>query len=142
MVGELLDEHGVPGVAVGFVDADGVTRVVTAGTRGDGLGSVDDDTVFAAASLSKPVFASGVMALVDAGALELDRPLSEYVSEPYLAGDERAAAITARMVLSHTAGFPNWRHDGPLFLRWSPGTRDGSIIISQFTLLSAFTIRV
>ena len=79
----------VPGVAVGFVDADGVTRVVTAGTRGDGLGSVDDDTVFAAASLSKPVFASGVMALVDAGALELDRPLSEYVSEPYLAGDER-----------------------------------------------------
>jgi len=125
MVGELLDEHGVPGVAVGFVDADGVTRVVTAGTRGEGLGSVDDDTVFAAASLSKPVFASGVMALVDAGALELDRPLSEYVSEPYLAGDERAAAITARMVLSHTAGFPNWRHDGPLFLRWSPGTRWG-----------------
>ncbi len=125
MVAELLDEHGVPGAAVGVVDADGVARVVTAGTRGDGHGSVDDDTVFAAASLSKPVFASGVMALVDAGALELDRPLSEYVAEPYLLDDERAPSITARMVLSHTTGFPNWRGDRPLFLRWSPGTRWG-----------------
>ncbi len=125
MIAELLDEHGVPGAAVGVVDADGVARVVTAGTRGDGRGSVDDDTVFAAASLTKPVFASGVMALVDAGALELDRPLSEYVAEPYLPDDVRAASITARMVLSHTTGFPNWREDGPLFLRWSPGTRWG-----------------
>ena len=125
MVAELLDEHGVPGAVVGVVDADGVARVVTAGTRGDGRGTVDDDTVFAAASLSKPVFTSGVMALVDAGALELDRPLSEYVAERYLPDDERGAWITARMVLSHTSGFPNWREDGPLFLRWSPGTRWG-----------------
>ena len=125
MVAELLDGHGVPGAVVGVVDTDGVARVVTAGTRGDGRGLVDDDTVFAAASLSKPVFASGVMSLVDAGALELDRPLTDYVAEPYLADDERAASITARMVLSHTTGFPNWREDGPLFLRWSPGTRWG-----------------
>jgi CubicO group peptidase (beta-lactamase class C family)/ribosomal protein S18 acetylase RimI-like enzyme len=125
MVAELLDEHGVPGAVVGVVDGDGVTRVVTAGSRGDGRGSVDEDTVFAAASLSKPVFACAVMALVDAGALELDRPLSEYVAEPYLPDDDRAASITARMVLSHTTGFPNWSEDGPLFLRWSPGTRWG-----------------
>jgi CubicO group peptidase (beta-lactamase class C family) len=125
MVPELLDGRGVPGAVVGVVDADGVARVVTAGSRGDGRGSVDDDTVFAAASLSKPVFASGVMSLVDAGALELDRPLTDYGAEPYLADDERAASITARMVLSHTTGLPNWREDGPLFLRWSPGTRWG-----------------
>ena len=29
------------------------------------------------------------------------------------------------MVLSHTTGLPNWRQDGPLLLRWSPGTRWG-----------------
>src|SRR4029450_6947826 len=29
------------------------------------------------------------------------------------------------MVLSHTTGFPNWWEGGPLFLRWSPGTRWG-----------------
>jgi len=82
VVAELLDEHGVPGAVLGVVDANGVARVVTAGTRGDGRGAVDDDTVFAAASLSKPVFASGVLPLVDAGALELDRPLTDYVAEP------------------------------------------------------------
>jgi CubicO group peptidase (beta-lactamase class C family) len=125
MVAELLDAHGVPGAVVGVVDRAGAARVVTGGSRGDGRGSVDEDTVFAAASLSKPVFASGVMSLVDAGALELDRPLTDYVAEPYLADDDRAASITARMVLSHTTGFPNWREDGPLFLRWSPGTRWG-----------------
>ncbi|MGZ4691579.1 MAG: serine hydrolase domain-containing protein [Acidimicrobiia bacterium] len=122
---ELLDRHGVPGVAVGFVDRNGASRIVTVGDRGDGRGPVDDDSVFAAASLSKPVFASGAMSLVDAGLLELDRPLSEYLAEPYLANEERASSITARMVLSHTTGLPNWRQDGPLFLRWSPGTRWG-----------------
>jgi CubicO group peptidase (beta-lactamase class C family) len=124
-VAELLDRHGVPGAAVGVVGGDHGASVVTAGSRGDGRGPVDDGTVFAAASLTKPVFATGVMALVDAGALDLDRPLDEYGAEPYLASDERAASITARMVLSHTTGFPNWREDGPLYLRWAPGTRWG-----------------
>ena len=115
----------VPGAAIGIIEDDGGTRIISAGVRSQGRGPIDEDTVFFAASLTKPVFASGVLALADAGVLELDRPLSEYVVEPYLAGDERAASITARMVLSHTTGFPNWRRDGPLFLRWPPGTRWG-----------------
>jgi ribosomal protein S18 acetylase RimI-like enzyme len=81
--------------------------------------------VFRAASLSKPVFATGVLALVDGGTLDLDRPLSEYGVPPYLPDDGRAASITARMVLNHTTGFTNWREEGPLFLRWPPGTRWG-----------------
>ena len=133
MVSELLAEHETPGAAVGLVDASERT-VVTAGTRGADRGPVEHDTIFAAASLSKPVFAAGVMTLVDEGTLELDRPLSEYLSEPYLAEDRRAASITARMVLSHTTGFPNWRDgsddrvhpaSGALHLRWPPGTRWG-----------------
>src|SRR3954452_813452 len=123
MVSELLAAHETPGAAVGLVDARDRT-VVTAGTRGADRGPVEHDTIFAAASLTKPVFAAGVMTLVDAGALERDRPLSEYLPEPYLVEDERAASITARMVLSHTTGFPNWR-EGPLHLRWPPGTRWG-----------------
>jgi CubicO group peptidase (beta-lactamase class C family) len=122
---ELLDRNGVPGVAVGFVDSSGATQTVAVGNLGDGRGPVEADSIFAAASLSKPVFASGVVSLVDEGLLDLDRPLGEYLNEPYLADDERAASITARMILSHTTGFPNWRQDGPLFLRWSPGTRWG-----------------
>ena len=108
----------------GLSTADGVERIVTAGTRGPGRGPIDEDSVFFAASLTKPVFATAAMSLVDAGALELDRPLRDYVAEPYC-DDARAESITARMVLSHTTGFPNWRHDAPLCLRWSPGSRWG-----------------
>jgi CubicO group peptidase (beta-lactamase class C family) len=122
---ELLVEQRVPGAVVGVVDADRATRILVGGSRGNGLGPVNEGTVFHAASLSKPVFATGVMSLVDRGTLDLDRPLIEYVAEPYLTDDTRAASITARMVLSHTTGFPNWREDAPLFLRWAPGTRWG-----------------
>ena len=133
MLSELLTEHETPGAAVGFVDA-GEHTIMTAGSRGADRGSVEHDTIFAAASLTKPVFAAGVMTLVDEGALELDRPLSQYLPEPYLADDARTASITARMVLSHTTGLPNWREGsddrvhpagGALHVRWPPGTRWG-----------------
>lgn len=133
MVSELLVEYETPGAAIGVVHG-GKRAMVTAGSRGNDHGAVDDDTIFAAASLTKPVFALGVLALGDDGTFELDRPLSEYLAEPYLAEDERGASITARMVLSHTTGFPNWREGsddrahpphGKLRLRWPPGTRWG-----------------
>lgn len=93
----LLHEHGVAGAVVGIVDPDGAERIVTTGTRGPGRGPIDEDSVFAAASLTKPLFATAAKSLVDAGALELDRPLREYGAEPSC-DDARAALITARMV--------------------------------------------
>ena len=133
VVSAALAEYKTPGAAIGLVDA-GERTIVAAGDRCRGRGRVQDDTIFAAASLTKPVFAAGVMALVDEGVLDLDRPLDAYLPEPLLPEDERAASVTARMVLSHTTGFPNWREGsndrvhppgGGLKLRWPPGTRWG-----------------
>ena len=45
---------------------------------------MSDDTVFEAASLTKPFFAYAAMKLVDSGELDLDRPLVEYVPQAYL----------------------------------------------------------
>jgi len=71
---------------------------------------VTAETVFEAASLSKPVFAYAVLKLVDQGKLDLDAPLNTYLPGNYDAGDDvRINKITARKVLSHTTGFPNWR---------------------------------
>lgn len=85
--------------------------------------AVDDNTIFEAASLSKPVFAYAVLQLVDAGVLSLDTPLSKYVPD-YVNGDPRAAAITVADVLSQSSGLPNWRGWlNPLRTNFEPGSR-------------------
>jgi CubicO group peptidase (beta-lactamase class C family) len=83
---------------------------------------VDASTVFEAASLSKPVFAYAVLKLVDRGLIGLDVPLFQYV--PGYADDPRIRTVTARQVLTHTSGLPNWRPRGkPLVFAFDPGTR-------------------
>jgi CubicO group peptidase (beta-lactamase class C family) len=72
---------------------------------------VDDNTMFEAASLTKTVTAYAAMRLVERGKLDLDRPLHEYFPDQVykkLSGDERYKKITARLVLTHTTGLPNW----------------------------------
>ena len=61
---------------------------------------ITEQTVFPAASLSKPVFAYGALMLVRDGMLDLDRSLSDYLKEPYIQGDDRLQKITARMLSS------------------------------------------
>jgi CubicO group peptidase (beta-lactamase class C family) len=85
---------------------------------------VTEDTIFEAASLSKPVFAYGVLKLVEQRKLGLDVPLTTYLPKPYIQDDDRLNKITARIVLSHRTGFPNWRGDGkPLAIHFTPGER-------------------
>ena len=74
---------------------------------------VSDTTLFEAASLSKPVFAYGVLKLVEAGKIDLDTAMDSYLPDNYDVGDDaRLGQITARRVLSHNMGFPNWRPRG------------------------------
>jgi CubicO group peptidase (beta-lactamase class C family) len=122
---ELLKESSVPGLSLALI-RDGKTYWV----QGFGVRDakterpVTDDTIFEAASLSKPVFAYGVLKLVDQGKLDLDTPLTRYMPKRYIEGDARLDKITARIVLSHRTGFPNWRADGnPLTIHFTPGAR-------------------
>jgi len=85
---------------------------------------VTGETVFEAASLSKPVFTYGVLKLVEQGKLGLDVPLTTYLPKPFVEGDERLVKITARIVLSHRTGFPNWpADDGSVSIYFTPGER-------------------
>lgn len=104
----LLNLATVPGLALGVIE-DGATWM-----RGFGRASampdrsVAQDTIFEAASLGKPLCAYAALRLVDAGVLELDRPLYEYLTLPD-GNSTRMHRITLRHVLSHTTGLPNWR---------------------------------
>jgi CubicO group peptidase (beta-lactamase class C family) len=114
------------------VSTPNLGAALRAGTRLHGFGvkdiktgePVNTETVFEPASLSKPVFTYGVLKLVDQGKLGLDVPLTAYLPKPYTDGDARLGKITARIVLSHRTGFPNWRgSDGLLPIYFTPGER-------------------
>ena len=66
---------------------------------------VDQNTVFATASMSKWIAAWGVMKLVEEGKLDLDRPVEDYLTRWHLpSGRFDQRKVTTRQLLSHTAG--------------------------------------
>ncbi|UOQ66122.1 serine hydrolase domain-containing protein [Hymenobacter volaticus] len=121
----LIDSAGIPGLSVAVINQKGVVWAKGAGVREAGKPErVDESTVFSAASLSKPVFGYLVLKLADEGKIDLDKPLYQYVPYRAIEHNERHKRITARMVLSHQTGLPNWR-SGQLNFLFDPGTRFG-----------------
>jgi CubicO group peptidase (beta-lactamase class C family) len=123
-VRQLIADARVPGLSMAAIRGDQAIALTAVGVRNaHDRAAVDPQTIFDAASLSKPVFAYAVLQLVDAGELSLDMPLSRHVPD-YVPDDPRAAAVTIRHVLSHTSGLPNWRAaDIPLKTHFRPGER-------------------
>lgn len=122
---KLMEDNRVPGLSIAIIE-EGKLRW----RRGFGVKDsaskepVDNDTVFGAGSMGKPVFAYAVMKLCERGVIDLDTPLTKYTSERFLKGDPRLELITARHALSHTSGFQNWRSDKePLKIHFAPGEK-------------------
>ena len=135
-VEQLMEKADVAGLSLAILNDSQIVYHKAFGYKNKSDGTRNDEqTVFSAASLSKTVFAYLVMLLVEEKIIDLDRPLYEYLEKPLyeypayadLKGDERYKLITARMVLSHTTGFPNSRliePDRRLKFLFSPGERN------------------
>lgn len=127
---EAMKDLHVPGVSICVVKDNSIVWSKGFGVADERTKSaITNSTMFEACSMSKPVFAFVVLQLVDQKKLDLDRPLYQYLPEPFIAADESyAQLITARMVLTHTSGMPNWRKAGdernaPIPLYFKPGTK-------------------
>ena len=141
----LKESGNVHGLTISIVTKDSILFQKAYGSRNlKEKQTLKTSHNFYAASLSKPLFAFIVMKLVDQEKIELDKPLAEYLDNPLysydfphdyegykdLKNDNRYEKITARMCLSHTTGFPNWRYLGksgidlekPLEIEFDPGT--------------------
>jgi CubicO group peptidase (beta-lactamase class C family) len=130
-----MDSLGIPGLSIAIInDGKIVYHRALGRVSVDSRQPVDDSSIFEAASLSKPLFAYFVMKMVDKSLLSLDTPLYKYMPYTDIERDERYKLITARLVLSHQTGFPNWRYfnkadsslhvkDGDLYIKFTPGSQ-------------------
>ena len=118
-----LQETKMPAVSIAIIRDGQLAWRRAFGVKDTGTNEpVDIDTVFAACSDTKPVFAYGVLKLCEKGVLNLDTPLTKYTSRRITA-DPRVELITARHVLNHTTGFPNWRQGPDLPIEFTPGSQ-------------------
>jgi D-alanyl-D-alanine-carboxypeptidase/D-alanyl-D-alanine-endopeptidase len=137
----LMKEAKVPGLAISVFNEDQpvYSEVFGYANNNDGR-ELHSTTNMYGASLSKAVFTVIAMKFVEDGVIDLDTPLESYLPkkiyeyEPKadwhddysdLKNDSLYHKITARMVLAHTSGFPNWRFfepDKKLRVKQEPGS--------------------
>ena len=62
------------------------------------------DAIFRASSLSKPIVTGAALALVEAGVMGLDDPVTKFLPDFKPALEDQTLTITIRQLLTHTAG--------------------------------------
>jgi len=133
---DLLEKGHMPGLQIALVHGG---RVAWSGAFGvanaESRAPVTSETIFEAASLTKPFFAYFVMKLVDEGLLSLDTPIVSYLPRETIEnalghsldfeGFRRdwLEKITPRHVLSHSSGLPHGEGGTPYPIFFEPGTR-------------------
>ena len=108
---ESIAKYDVPGASVAVLHDGEVTAFGAGVLNLDTRVEVTTDSVFQIGSVTKSYTATLVLALADAGLLELDRPVVSYVPELELADPDVRERLTLRHLLAHTSGI-----DGDHFL--------------------------
>ncbi len=117
----LMRKYSVPGMQVVYTKGTHIGTYNLGVRRAGTPQTVAASSTFQAASLGKVVLAYTTLRLLDRGVLDLDKPLLAYYPYPRLQAAPRADRITARMVLAHTTGLPNWA-ENPLGATWPTST--------------------
>ena len=150
---ELMETHGISALSVAVVEDYRLHWARAYGVADEATGALaDTDTLFQAASISKPLSAMAVLRAVQDGLFELDDDINSVLRSWKLQDDAELLAetpVTPRMLLSMTAGttvsgFPGYKPDAelptvpqvlgrageetpantkPVVVGWQPGSR-------------------
>lgn len=104
---ERMEHYNVPGVSIAVVENGKIKWA-----KGYGYANtkdstkVDTETLFQAGSISKPVAALSVLKLVEAGNVELDKDVNQYLKDWKVPENEftKDEKVTLERLLTHTAG--------------------------------------
>ena len=116
-----LEEFKVPGASWAVFEDGEIRQTGTAGLAEAGApAAVTPDTLFQAASISKPVAVLAMLRLVDRGLLDLDEDVNRKLRSWQVPPTGYwQPVVTLRQLASHSAGltvhgFPGYRHDDVL----------------------------
>ena len=115
---DILDRmryYHVPGVSIAVVDRHRIVYASGFGvTEFGGSMPVDTTTLFLAGSISKPVFATGALKLVEQGRLSLDDDVNRTLKSWRLPDSRftETEKVTLRRLLTHSAGLTVWGFPG------------------------------
>jgi len=108
----------VPGVSIAVIHGGRIEWARGFGVTRMGGATVTPETLFQAASISKPVTAMAVLHLVQSGKLDLDSDVNRYLKTWKVPADSftEKTKVTLRELLTHTAGmtvhgFPGYASD-------------------------------
>lgn len=103
---ERLAHYGCPGVSVAVIENGELSWAEGFGRLEEGGAKVDADSMFAGASISKPVAAMIALRLVERGLLDLEADVNDRLQSWRVPENEftRQAPVTLRGLLSHRAG--------------------------------------
>jgi CubicO group peptidase (beta-lactamase class C family) len=139
---ERMRDFGTPGLSIAVIEGGHL-----AWAQGYGVAdsrshrAVTAETLFQAASISKPLTALGVLALVQSGKLNLDRDVNQYLKSWKVPENQftQTHKVTLRLLISHTSGvadidFPDVGPNDPLptlvqILNGTPPAKNKSLTI-------------
>ncbi|MHB8772431.1 MAG: serine hydrolase domain-containing protein [Syntrophales bacterium] len=102
-----MQHFQVPGVSIAVINNGKIEWAKGYGmTEAGGTQAVTADTVFQAASVSKPVSVTGIMLLTQAGVIDISRNVNDYLTSWHLADNDLTAneKATIQRLMSHTGG--------------------------------------
>ena len=132
IVREVMAQSGIPGisVAVGFHGS-------VVWSEGFGLADLEHSvpvttlTKFRVGSVSKPITAAALGLLMEAGSLDLDAPVQDYVPD----FPEKRWSVTVRQVAGHISGIRHYRGNESLSSRRYSNVSEGLDIFESDPLL-------
>ena len=104
---ERMQRHHVPGVSIAVIEHGAISWARGYGVfEAGGSRPVTPETLFQAASISKPVAATAALRLVEDDRLSLDQDVNKYLKSWHLPDNEftKEEKATLRRLLSHSAG--------------------------------------
>ena len=103
-VTEQMTDLGIPGLALGIIEDGQIAHLQGFGVADSSGRPVTPQTPFYVGSVTKSFTALAIMQLVEAGKIDLDAPVQNYLPWFELADKEASATITVRNLLNHASG--------------------------------------